>query len=102
MKGCFTFYHSRPTGRFGPHREACPRAVQLPACANGAGIGCCPRSRSGQGAIRWTDLRTRKTMKNFEIVAHRGIPNEAPENTVASFNRAVELGADAIEFDVRL
>jgi glycerophosphoryl diester phosphodiesterase len=38
----------------------------------------------------------------FEIVAHRGIPMEAPENTIASFQRAVELGADAIELDVRL
>ena len=41
-------------------------------------------------------------MNYFEIVAHRGIPTEAPENTIASFQRAIELGADAIEFDVRL
>jgi glycerophosphoryl diester phosphodiesterase len=41
-------------------------------------------------------------MKHFEIVAHRGIPTEAPENTIASFQRAVELGADAIELNVRL
>jgi len=41
-------------------------------------------------------------MKPFEIVAHRGIPTEAPENTIASFQRAVELGADAVELDVRL
>ncbi len=38
----------------------------------------------------------------FEIVAHRGIPKEAPENTLASFQRAIELGADAVEMDVRL
>jgi glycerophosphoryl diester phosphodiesterase len=41
-------------------------------------------------------------MANFEIVAHRGIPTNAPENTMASFQQAVELGADAFEFDVRL
>src|SRR5512138_1339100 len=41
-------------------------------------------------------------MNHFEIVAHRGIPTEAPENTIASFQRAIELGADAIELDVRL
>jgi glycerophosphoryl diester phosphodiesterase len=41
-------------------------------------------------------------MKPFEIVAHRGVPTEAPENTIASFQRAVELGADAVELDVRL
>jgi len=41
-------------------------------------------------------------MPYFEVVAHRGVPTEAPENTIASFQRAVDLGADAIEFDVRL
>jgi len=41
-------------------------------------------------------------MKPFEIVAHRGIPTEAPENTIESFQRAVDLGADAVELDVRL
>ena len=41
-------------------------------------------------------------MNYFEIVAHRGIPTEAPENTIASFQRAIDLGADAVELDVRL
>lgn len=41
-------------------------------------------------------------MKPFEIVAHRGIPTEAPENTIESFQSAVDLGADAVELDVRL
>jgi len=41
-------------------------------------------------------------MKPFEIVAHRGIPTEASENTIESFQRAVDLGADAVELDVRL
>jgi len=41
-------------------------------------------------------------MIEFEIVAHRGVPTQAPENTVASFQRALDLGADAIELDVRL
>src|SRR5215207_1501623 len=41
-------------------------------------------------------------MKRFEIIAHRGIPTEAPENTISSFQRAIELGADAVELDVRL
>jgi len=41
-------------------------------------------------------------MTRFQIVAHRGIPNEAPENTLASFERAIQLGADAVELDVRL
>ena len=41
-------------------------------------------------------------MPYFEIVAHRGVPTEAPENTIPSFQRAFDLGADAIELDVRL
>jgi glycerophosphoryl diester phosphodiesterase len=41
-------------------------------------------------------------MSHFEIVAHRGVTDQAPENTLAAFQRAVELGADAIELDVRL
>jgi glycerophosphoryl diester phosphodiesterase len=41
-------------------------------------------------------------MNHFEIVAHRGISTEAPENTMASFRKAIELGADAVELDVRL
>ena len=36
------------------------------------------------------------------IVAHRGASAELPENTLAAFDLAVERGADAIEFDVRL
>lgn len=38
----------------------------------------------------------------FEIVAHRGCPDTAPENTIPAFLRAVEFGADAVELDVRL
>jgi glycerophosphoryl diester phosphodiesterase len=35
------------------------------------------------------------------IVAHRGASAEAPENTLEAFDRAIEVGADMIEFDVR-
>ncbi|MGN6369128.1 MAG: glycerophosphodiester phosphodiesterase [Phycisphaerae bacterium] len=35
-------------------------------------------------------------------VGHRGASAYAPENTVASFDEAVRLGAKAIEFDLRL
>jgi len=41
-------------------------------------------------------------MLPFEIVAHRGAPLGVPENTIPAFERALELGADAIELDVRL
>lgn len=36
-----------------------------------------------------------------QIIAHRGASRAAPENTVAAFHRARQLGADAVELDVR-
>lgn len=41
-------------------------------------------------------------MPAIEIIAHRGASRECPENTVAAFTRAVELGASGIELDVHL
>ncbi len=46
-------------------------------------------------------------MKSFYLerplnFAHRGASYEAPQNTLAAFSLAVELGADGIEFDVQL
>lgn len=38
----------------------------------------------------------------FNIVAHRGAHTELNENTLPAFQRAIELGADAVELDVRL
>lgn len=37
-----------------------------------------------------------------KIIAHRGASALAPENTLASFRKAIEADADGIEFDVRL
>src|SRR5687768_16417859 len=34
------------------------------------------------------------------MIGHRGAPRERPENTLASFLRALDLGADAVELDV--
>ena len=34
------------------------------------------------------------------IIAHRGASGLKPENTLAAFQRAIELGADGIEFDI--
>lgn len=36
------------------------------------------------------------------VVGHRGASGHAPENTMASFHRAVALGADFVELDVHL
>jgi glycerophosphoryl diester phosphodiesterase len=36
------------------------------------------------------------------VIGHRGSRGHAPENTLASFQGAVALGVDAMEFDVRV
>jgi glycerophosphoryl diester phosphodiesterase len=36
------------------------------------------------------------------VVAHRGASIEQPENTIAAFEAAIDAGADAVEFDVRM
>lgn len=41
-------------------------------------------------------------MPRPEIIAHRGASRERPENSLAAFRRAAELGADGCEFDVFL
>lgn len=40
--------------------------------------------------------------QRVERIGHRGAPRDCMENTVASFRRAVELGADAVELDVHV
>ncbi len=41
-------------------------------------------------------------LKSFEIVGHRGLPLNHPENTIGSFRDAFENGSDSIELDVHL
>ena len=58
--------------------------------------------------LRWTMQRNtswRITPGSLEyplVIAHRGGSGMAPENTMAAFHKAMEVGADAIELDVRL
>lgn len=44
----------------------------------------------------------KKEYKKVFIIAHRGFSGVAPENTLISFKKAIEIGADMIEFDVSL
>ena len=41
-------------------------------------------------------------MERTLVWGHRGASGYAPENTMAAFEKAVELGADGIELDVQL
>jgi len=44
----------------------------------------------------------RQESEHLLVVAHRGASSLAPENTLAAVNKALELGADGVEIDVRL
>ena len=39
--------------------------------------------------------------KGFRIVAHRGASGYAPENTLAAFRLAAQIGVNEIELDIR-
>ena len=41
-------------------------------------------------------------MNSTKIIAHRGASGYAPENTMAAFSKAIEMGAEGIELDVHL
>ncbi|MFC1807295.1 glycerophosphodiester phosphodiesterase [Candidatus Omnitrophota bacterium] len=49
---------------------------------------------------RGNKLRDIEPEKDFIIVGHRGASKYAPEDTIASFKKALELGANGIECDV--
>lgn len=41
-------------------------------------------------------------MRDIELIAHRGASHDAPENTLAAFRLAWDMGADGVEGDFRL
>lgn len=44
----------------------------------------------------------KKINKSPLIIAHRGVSAFAPENTIAAFQKAFDVGAEGMEFDVQL
>src|SRR5271156_7085218 len=74
--------------------------------------GCCAWGPSGcsfhhQGEYRATltfgfSARIAVLMRKPWVIAHRGASGHAPENTLAAFERAVQLGAGFIETDLHL
>ncbi|MFH1740599.1 MAG: glycerophosphodiester phosphodiesterase family protein, partial [bacterium] len=49
-------------------------------------------TRNGEAFYKWPGIIS---------VGHRGCVKFTPENTIAAFNKAIELGADLLEMDVR-
>lgn len=43
-----------------------------------------------------------KTHQHIPVLGHRGMKAQYPENTLISFQKAIELGVDLIEFDVNI
>ncbi len=41
-------------------------------------------------------------MRKMVVNGHRGFPEKTPENTLISFEKAIDLGVDAIEYDLHL
>lgn len=46
------------------------------------------------------DSSDRQTVHQVQIIAHRGAPTFAPENTLPAIRKALEIGVDMIEIDV--
>ena len=60
------------------------------------GPGWAARPESGAGGVPGAPGR------RPQVVGHRGARSLAPENTLASFRKAIQLGVDALECDVHL
>lgn len=62
----------------------------------GGNMACATKKTAEMAVPYWTGKFP------IMVIAHRGFSGQAPENTRASFQKAVELGSDMIELDVRL
>ncbi len=61
-------------------------------------------STSAQETARFKQINeafVNPNSKVFLICAHRGAHNDFPENSLASFKKAIELGIDIFELDIR-
>lgn len=64
-------------------------------------LGLLSSAATGAEATSNSRIPPKRTARLMEIVVHRGANHLAPENTMASARKAVELGADYVEVDVR-
>jgi glycerophosphoryl diester phosphodiesterase len=70
-------------------------ATLLILALTGAAVDSSSENKSGGNIISW------KSRFPIVVMAHRGFSGKAPENTLASFQKAIEAGSDFIELDVR-
>jgi glycerophosphoryl diester phosphodiesterase len=60
-------------------------------------------TEQGRKPQTWAELlEASGDRKSPLVIAHRGTPRQAPENTLASFSNALEQGADVLETDLRI
>lgn len=76
----------------------CPKLLKtlLVSVATATLIACSPNLKDG--AIRHTNIPDGSIM----VIGHRGAAGLAPENTLAAFAAALDMGVDAVELDVHL
>jgi glycerophosphoryl diester phosphodiesterase len=70
-------------------------AALLCICCGGLILGIDPLSA-------YQPLKTRSLMTEVKVIAHRGASGLAPENTMAAFEKAIQLKADYIELDIQI
>src|ERR1700722_8374612 len=63
---------------------------------------CSGRMAKAVGRFAPSNGEMKMQKKSIWTIAHRGASGHAPENTMASFRRAVELGATFIETDLQI
>jgi glycerophosphoryl diester phosphodiesterase len=63
----------------------------------------------GFGGMGWADKRIEEMKVPYStgkvpvaVIAHRGFSGAAPENTLAAFQKGIEIGSDMIELDIHL
>jgi len=61
----------------------------------GGQMGCATKKIDDSMKPTW------KTRFPVMVIAHRGFSGEAPENTLAAFRKAIEVGSDMLELDVQ-
>jgi glycerophosphoryl diester phosphodiesterase len=73
--------------------------LSLPRATRLAANGYCIHNALNSRPFKTKGL-SMSAQPQLKIIGHRGAAGLLPENTLASFSRAVELGVDAVELDV--